>query len=119
MITLQEIKDTLEAQFELEELDADGDNMNEITSVGNLEYLDDDTKIGNLLFSVEERVSGEDRGSDYHIINRVTREDGSDETFIKVQGYYSSYSGTEFDGLDSISIVEPVMVQVRQFKKVK
>lgn len=47
--------------------------------------------------TVVENVGGEDQGSHAHLVFRVLPEDGP-VRYFRVNGYYSSYDGTEWDG---------------------
>lgn len=90
------------------------------SDIGELGYLNSGKKIGELLLKTEERVGGEDEGSHYHIVVSLEDKDGN-KTYAMIVGYYSSYEGTEFDGgLEGcLTIVEPYMKQVRDWKQVK
>jgi len=56
---------------------------------------------------------GEDMGSDWYSIKFLHEHD----MYLKVQGYYQSYNGTEFyDGYDCISIVSPKLVTITVYE---
>ena len=61
------------------------------------------TEDGILIQQVEQ-VGGEGEGDYYHIVTSLTKDNKT--TLIKHVGFYSSYIGVEFDGLDSFDIVE-------------
>ena len=74
--------------------------------ISELEYIEDDTKIGKLKVSCIEQVGGEDEGSHYHLLLQVKK--GAESAFVKITGYYSSYCGVEFDSLSSCArLVQP------------
>ena len=51
-----------------------------------------------------EQVGGEGEGDHCHIVTSLTKD--NETTLIKHVGFYSSYVGVEFDGLDSYNIVQ-------------
>lgn len=57
---------------------------------------------------------GEDQGSDYWTVWQFNHEDG-DKTLIRVNGWYQSYNGTEYNDYDE---VQPAEQQVVVYKKI-
>ena len=95
MLTREEINKALTDNFEdvldLEDLQW-GNEKNGIT-----------TEEG-ILIQLLEQVGGEGEGDYYHIVTSLTKDNKT--TLIKHVGFYSSYVGVEFDGLDSYDIVQ-------------
>ena len=82
------------------------DNFKNVDALDNLGWKHKagiTTKDGILIQQVEQ-VGGEGEGDHYHIVTSLTKDNKT--TLIKHVGYYSSYIGVEFDGLDSYDIVE-------------
>lgn len=52
---------------------------------------------------VVETTGGEGQGDHAHIVFKLTDVDGN-ESFYKVDGYYSSYDGVDWDGSDLYSV---------------
>lgn len=93
--------------------------LNEFNRVNDLDpwnIEEDRIYAGGLKLINEEQVGGEGQGEHYHLVTKVSRDD--DVVYIKHDGYYDSWNGREFDGMDSFKIVEPYMKQVRDWKKV-
>lgn len=63
-----------------------------------------------------EHYGGENKGSDYYNIFKLTDKDTKDEFFIKFDGYYQSYVGTEWQ---SVAQVVPYEKTVKDWKEVK
>lgn len=105
MITLQEIKDNIDNEVGLDELDC----------------FTKTKKIGNLLVTSVDSYGGEGQGESYYSVVKITREDGSDETYMRTDGFYSSYDGVEhYGGFDSCCyLVEPVQVMKTEYKRLK
>lgn len=68
----------------------------------------------NVKFELEDSYGGEGQGEDYWTVYKFT--DGTDEVFVQFDGYYASYSGSEFD---SWFFVKPQEVMVTQYFKEK
>lgn len=76
------------------------------------------SKTDILEFTEEESVGGSEGSGEYCCkVFKVTELDSKQEVYIRFEGYYSSYDGAEYE--NGFDLVEPVMVQVRQFKKIK
>lgn len=67
--------------------------------------------IGVVSVEYEDNHGGEGEGSDYYSIYRFNFEDG-EKIYVKFQGWYASYHGSEFE---SCFIVEPKEVTVVQY----
>jgi len=66
-------------------------------------------------FKEIDAYGGEDMGSEWYRVFHVVKHD----IYIKVEGYYSSYNGTDFDNdWDCCTQVKPVLVEVTQFQKI-
>ena len=104
MLTLKEIKEQIDNEIGLSELS----------------YCEN-TKVGDLILNTVDSYGGEGQGETYYSVVKITREDGSDETFMKTEGFYTSYDGVDFyGGFDKCCfLVEPVQVLKTEFKRIK
>lgn len=70
-------------------------------------------------FKVEEieREGGEDEGSRYHVVLKVTKQD-EDPIFVKCDAYYQSYEGTDWSSGDTYEVKQVEKV-IKDWKKVK
>lgn len=92
----------------------------EVTNKGNHpEYDADLSKLKAAGFKVEteEEEGGEGEGEDYHVVLKITGEDRK-EIFVKCDGYYASYDGTDWTMGDTYE-VKPKEVKVRSWATVK
>lgn len=71
-------------------------------------------KLGVKSIKSVDQYGGEGQGEQYYNIFKYTFEDG-EETFIKFEGWYASYCGSEYQ---EAYIVVPVEVMVTQYKQV-
>ena len=94
MLTREEILKTLTDNFK---------NVDALDNLGWKHKAGITAKDGILIQQVEQ-VGGEGEGDHYHIVTSLTKDNKT--TLIKHVGFYSSYIGVEFDGLDSLDIVE-------------
>ena len=83
------------------------DNFEDVLDLEDLQW--DNKKNGlttedGIVIKHVEQVGGEGEGDHYHIVTSLTKDNKT--TLIKHVGFYSSYVGVEFDGLDSFDIVE-------------
>lgn len=84
---------------------------------GNFDDNDDFQKLQAAGFKIEEeeREGGEDQGSEYHVVLKLTN--GNQSTFVKCDAaYYMSYDGTTWEGGD-VYEVEKKEVKVEQWVK--
>lgn len=93
------------------------------TSIGS--YIDDHLWGNKVLYSpvgeltLETRVGGEDQGSQYYIVVKLT-DHYSNVTYYKVEGYYSSWDGIDWGMYgDGLVQVEPAQVYVTDWREVK
>lgn len=80
------------------------------------EYGVDFGKLEEAGFKIEEyeQEGGTDEGSHYHVVLKLSK-DGED-TFVKCDGYYQSYEGTNWEGAD-VYEAKPIEVKVSQWAK--
>ena len=95
MLTREEINKVLTDNFK---------NVNTLESLGWGSKKNGITTKDGILIQQVEQVGGEGEGDHYHIVTSLTKDNKT--TLIKHVGFYSSYVGVEFDGLDSFDIVE-------------
>lgn len=81
------LKDTI--QNLLNECDDVSDFMHEEN------VLDDDLKLLNIEAKVEDHHGGMDEGSDYWTVWSFS--DMNEKVYVKFQGYYASYYGSEYE----------------------
>lgn len=67
--------------------------------------------------ALAEEHGGEGQGEEYWYVFSVKDLATSEVTYLKFEGFYSSYNGSEFDG-DDFDIVESREVTVKQWFKV-
>jgi hypothetical protein len=75
-----------------------------------------DPMFQNFKMSEEAHYGGEGKGSEYWTIFKLTDKETNDDFFIKFDGYYASYSGTDWE---TVSQVVPVDKTVVDWKEVK
>ena len=83
------------------------DNFKNVTNLEDLRWGNKKSGLtteDGIVIKHVEQVGGEGEGDHYHIVTSLTKDNKT--TLIKHVGYYSSYNGVEFDGLDSYDIVE-------------
>ena len=83
------------------------DNFKEVLDLEDLQWghkKNGLTTEDGIVIKCVEQVGGEGEGDHYHIVTSLTKDNKT--TLIKHVGFYSSYVGVEFDGLDSFDIVE-------------
>lgn len=76
----------------------------------------EDLKLDGFKVKIEEEVGGEGQGEHTHIVFKISDKENS--MFVKLNGYYDSYEGTEWD-YNSLSEVISYEKTVRDWKKVK
>lgn len=76
----------------------------------------EDPMFANFNSSQEDHYGGEGKGSDYWTIFKLTDKETNDEFFVKFDGYYASYHGTDWE---TVSQVEPIEKTVKDWKEVK
>lgn len=86
--------------------------------VSELEYVKDNEEIGGLLFTQVDQKGGEGEGDEYFFVLKVEDVEKTQTAFIRFDGYYTSYDGTTFENND-FTVVEPKMVEVRQWASVR
>lgn len=62
-----------------------------------------------------EHYGGEDMGSTYYDILHFPKHD----VYLKVEGYYTSYNGTDYNGWEDVSVVVPREKVITIFEAVK
>lgn len=82
-------------------------------SLADSEFCDVGEEFNGLRFYVEDNNQGTEGGDDCHMVFRVTN--GTDEQYIKFDGYYSSYDGSTYE--DGFYFADFDLVQVKQWKK--
>lgn len=80
-------------------------------------YAEDGDVPGVGTFKEIEQKGGEDEGSEWYSIKHFPDHD----VYIKVEGYYTSYDGTNFDGEwhGNVYNVRPEKVTITVYKRVK
>lgn len=81
-------------------------------------YYGDKLEYKNYLLENQEQVGGEGEGDHYHIVFSITNKDTSEKVFMKIDGYYSSWEGTDFYGNEPY-LVEPKNKTIVVYEKVK
>lgn len=81
-------------------------------SIDRFAYMDYDTN--DVTGKVEEVVNygGEDMGSNWYSVQYFPKHD----IYLRVNGYYSSYMGAEFDGWDDVVQVTPKIKTITVFE---
>ena len=74
----------------------------------------DALKVNNITFKHVTNFGGEEQGKDYWSVYEFT--DGTSSVFVKFDGWYASYSGSEYE---EFYFVEPVSTQVIVYNKTK
>ena len=97
----------LNERFEEEYAEIDEDELEDVFSYSEAKQLPSYT------IKMEESYGGEGQGDDYWFVLSITEsailgEDLKDSIYIRFNGWYSSYNGTEWDGGFSIVYPKPV-----------
>ena len=74
----------------------------------------DALKVNNITFKHVTNFGGEEQGAEYWSVYEFT--DGTSSVFVKFDGWYASYSGSDYE---EFYFVEPVPTQVIVYKKTK
>jgi hypothetical protein len=76
----------------------------------------DEESINGLKFEFEESHGGNEGGGDHcHQVFKVTDVETNEECYIKFDGFYSSYEGSNYD--EGFYIADYDLVQVKKWKK--
>lgn len=72
----------------------------------------------NYIISLVSRYGGEDMGSEYYNVYSITPVWEGDHVYIKIEGYYSSYDGVDYDTVEnSIYRVYPKEKTITVYEK--
>lgn len=74
----------------------------------------DALKVNNITFKHVTCFGGEEQGKEYWSVYEFT--DGTSKVFVKFDGWYASYNGSEYE---EFYFVEPVSTQVIVYNKTK
>ena len=82
-------------------------------------YVSESTKIprfinSNIELNFVEHVGGEDQGSEYYSIYRFTDTISNETVFIKFEGWYASYVGSEYRHMFEVKPVEKTIIVYEQ-----
>lgn len=103
--------DNKDEREEISERDLNGSEVEDCT------WKDAEVSIDEKMFKFTqvEQSGGEGQGDTYYVIVGISAED--EEYLLKYEGWYDSWNGTSWDD-QSISLVEPVQVQVTQYHNI-
>lgn len=127
MITKAEIQKALQNEFErqnneiLEKEKIEKPNwsrkLSEDDFISNLEYKKE-LQLGDLNFKFVTQEGGEDQGSHYFFIHKVSR--GEESVLVQFTGNYDSYNGTEFyNQIKDFKLVEPFEKVTIAYREIK
>lgn len=70
-------------------------------------------------FSIKcvEAIGGEDEGRDYYKVYKFTNTSTGQECFVKFQGWYASYYGSEFESYFEVTPQEVVVIEYKRVTK--
>lgn len=70
-------------------------------------------------FSIKcvEAIGGEDEGRDYYKVYKFTNTSTGQECFVKFQGWYASYYGSEFESYFEVTPQEVVVIEYKSVTK--
>lgn len=70
-------------------------------------------------FSIKcvEAIGGEDEGRDYYKVYKFTDTSTGQECFVKFQGWYASYYGSEFESYFEVTPQEVVVIEYKSVTK--
>ncbi len=107
---VEEIKKQCEDVSEFAEGGLEGEKMYPEAKWNSKEYYVVKNPILGIVSQIEQ-YGGEGKGEDWWVVYYFEDHD----VYIKVDGYYQSYNGTEFVGWDCLSEVRPVEKTIIQY----
>lgn len=90
-----------------------GEFVNDAPSKSEFEFKDG----SKLKFNCLEQYGGQGQGDDYWVVFSVTDVESNKTTNYRLDGWYASYHGHEFDDYNAFYEVEPVEVTVIEWRK--
>lgn len=75
--------------------------------------------IDNYTLSFVEDFGGEGMGDSAWVVYKLVNNNDLTASYIRYDGYYSSYDGTDWEEWDGFRVVEPVDVMITEYHTVK
>lgn len=91
-----------------------GYDITEVSYNGGFEYTNFPELEGTTIEKVEQH-GGEGEGDSYYIVFKI--EHGEEETYIRFNGYYSSYNGVDWN--IEFDIVKPKEIMITVYETIK